>query len=135
MPIDIDRTLRQALGELEAERQRLDQRIAAIRSALDGAVPATAPTARSPRRRRMNSAARQEVSRRMKAYWAKRRAEKARAASSPASRGAQQPARKRAARRARRKPAAKKAASQTQAKRAMPAKAKAAKAPTAEGTA
>jgi hypothetical protein len=134
MPTDIDRTLRQALGGLEAERQRLDQRIAAIRSVLDGPVPTTAPTGRPPRRRRMNTAARQEVSRRMKAYWAKRRAEKARAASSRASRSTAQPAGKRAARKARRKPAAKKSGSAARAKRATPAKAKSAKAPAAEAT-
>jgi hypothetical protein len=76
---DIDRMLQQAVRQLEAEGRQLDQRIAAIRAVVgDGAAT---PARARPTRRGMSPAARREVSRRMKAYWAKRRAGKAAAAS------------------------------------------------------
>jgi hypothetical protein len=99
MPTDVTATLRTVLHELEAEKEHLDRQIGAVRSALDGAVPsptrnvarqggqrrsmtaaevgAGATTSRPRRRRRMSAAARAAVGRRMKAYWAKRRAAKA----------------------------------------------------------
>jgi hypothetical protein len=75
-------TLRKALGQLVADRQRVDREIAAIQSILRGAADrgagATAAAPRGPksRRGRMSAAARRAVSQRMKAYWAKRRAAK-----------------------------------------------------------
>ncbi len=75
-------TLRQALRHLETERQGIDRQIRAIRSVLGepGDARTRTPAARSsrptPKPRRMSAAARQAVSRRMKAYWAKRRAAK-----------------------------------------------------------
>ena len=71
MPVDITRTLRQALSKLEAEKHRLDRQVAAIRSIL-GSVDGRA-AGRGRRRRRMSAAARRAVSRRMKAYWAARK--------------------------------------------------------------
>ena len=75
MANDITATLRKALGRLSSQKAQLDRQIAAIETAL-GAL------GRSPQRagarrggRRMSPAAKRAVSRRMKAYWAKRRAE------------------------------------------------------------
>jgi len=74
--------LRKALGQLEAEQQRIDREMAAVRAALEALgdrgrrTPAPPTRAKVPRRRRMSAAARRAVSQRMKAYWAKRRAVK-----------------------------------------------------------
>ena len=73
--------LRKALRQLEAEKQRIDREIAAVRAALkafgDTGRGAPASSARAQaRHRRMSTAARRAVSQRMKAYWAKRRAVK-----------------------------------------------------------
>ena len=72
MPVDVARTLRQALAKLEAEKQRLDHQVAAIRSILGNVGGRT--VSRGRRRRRMSAAARRAVSQRMKAYWAARKA-------------------------------------------------------------
>ena len=79
---DVNATLRKALSELEAERSRIDRQIAALRTALGesggarrGRPPGVKRTAKR-RRRRFTAAQKKEVSRRMKAYWAKRRGEK-----------------------------------------------------------
>lgn len=64
MPVNVNAMLKPLLRRLEAERGRVDAQISAIQQALDG----------TPRRKSMNTAARRAVSRRMKAYWAKRRA-------------------------------------------------------------
>jgi hypothetical protein len=69
-------TLQDALRQLESERAQVDRQITAVRMALDG-VGAGAPTSRPRRRRGMGAAARAAIGRRMKAYWAKRRAAKA----------------------------------------------------------
>src|ERR671924_458869 len=78
MAVDLDRILQQVLRQLETERRLLDQRIEAVSAVTDG-VPRSASPGQRPRRRRMSAAARREVGRRMKAYWAKRRAGKTRA--------------------------------------------------------
>lgn len=76
--------LRKALRQLEAEKQRIDREIMAVRAALEAlggksrGTPASSTRAKA-RRRRMSTAARRAVSRRMKAYWAKRRAAAAKA--------------------------------------------------------
>jgi tagatose-1,6-bisphosphate aldolase non-catalytic subunit AgaZ/GatZ len=82
-------TLRQALRQLEAERQRIDRQISAIRSVLGETGqqrkptrPAAHPGAKTSRPR-MSAAARRAVSQRMKAYWVKRRAAKANATGKP----------------------------------------------------
>jgi len=75
MANDITATLRKALGQLSSQKEKLDRQIAAIEAAL-GAL-GRSPQGAAPRRggRRMSAAARRAVGRRMKAYWAKRRAD------------------------------------------------------------
>jgi hypothetical protein len=78
MPTNLTTTLRKALAELEAKRARLDRQITGIRQIL--AEGGRGQGRRVPTRRRaktrkpMSAAARKALSRRMKAYWAKRRA-------------------------------------------------------------
>ena len=76
MPMDVQRTLRQALQTLKVERDRIDRQIVALEAILspDGARPGSA----APRRRGMTPEARNALSRRMKVYWRKRRAGAAR---------------------------------------------------------
>ena len=77
MANDITVTLRRALTNLSSQKQRLDRQISAIETAL-GAL-GRAPQAGAPRgRRRMSPAARRAIGKRMKAYWAKRKADAAR---------------------------------------------------------
>jgi hypothetical protein len=87
MLTDVTSTLRQALSRLAAERQRIDRQTAAIQEAMRalngggdgrGASSVKATTGKSKRgRRQMSPAERKAVGRRMKAYWAKRRAGRA----------------------------------------------------------
>jgi hypothetical protein len=92
MPTNLDRTLRSALHALEAEKVHIDRQIAALKGALELTARGSAfrivtrhrVTTRSARitrrrRRRMSRAERQAVSQRMKAYWAKRRGQLAKA--------------------------------------------------------
>lgn len=75
MPVDVTATLREALKELEREKTRIEQQIAAIRTVLNGGgARGRQPRAGGRRTRRMSAAARRAASQRMKAYWAKRRA-------------------------------------------------------------
>ena len=77
MANDITVTLRRALTQLSSQKQRLDRQISALETAL-GAL-GRAPQAGAPRgRRRMSPAARRAIGRRMKAYWAKRKADASR---------------------------------------------------------
>jgi hypothetical protein len=87
MLIDVQRMLRQAFQTLKAERDRIDRQIAALEAILrpDGARPGGAAL----RRKGMTPEARKALSRRMKAYWRKRRVGAARK-----SRRVQKPARK-----------------------------------------
>jgi hypothetical protein len=84
MPDAILTMLRKKVTELESERGRVDRELTAIRGALealDGAGRSRSAPSASPRNRRaMSPAARRAVGKRMKAYWAKRRAEKAKGA-------------------------------------------------------
>ena len=73
MPVNVTAILRTALRRLETERDRVDRQMGALRVALDSP---SAPPKVSRRRRPMSGAARRAVSRRMKAYWAKRKAAK-----------------------------------------------------------
>ena len=78
MPINVTPTLRRALRQLKTERSRIDRQIAALRNALDGMGSPTSrgrrshPSRSTRRSRRMTVTARRALSRRMKAYWAKR---------------------------------------------------------------
>jgi hypothetical protein len=66
--------LRKALHQLELEKQRIDHQITTLRAALR-ALGGSDTSARSQRRQpRMGAAARRAIGKRMKAYWAKRRA-------------------------------------------------------------
>jgi hypothetical protein len=81
MAIDITKTLRKALADLQAERKKIDQQIGAIEGALAGmggrprGGGRRAARPRPPARRAMSATARKALSRRMKASWARRRAE------------------------------------------------------------
>jgi hypothetical protein len=80
MAVDVTRTLQQALQSLESERARIDRQIRTIRAAMGGGGAGRGAGGGGRRRRRMTAAARKAVSQRMKAYWAARRAKKAKAA-------------------------------------------------------
>ena len=76
MAIDVTRLLRTALADLETEHERIGRQIVAIRHAMNtsaGDRRARKPTNGRRARKPMSAAARQALSRRMKASWAKRR--------------------------------------------------------------
>jgi hypothetical protein len=79
MAINLTKTLRKALVQLQSEKQKIDQQIAAIQSVLAVGGTRRPPqgsrsSARGKRpRKAMSAAARKAVSRRMKEYWAKRK--------------------------------------------------------------
>jgi hypothetical protein len=76
MADQISITLRKALGKLTAQKAHLDRQISAIEAAL-GALGGS-PRANGARSGKgMSAAARRAIGKRMKAYWAKRRAEAA----------------------------------------------------------
>ena len=62
--------LRKALQQLESEKERIDHQIIAVRSAIV-ALGGTRPKGKQPR---MSAAARRAIGKRMKAYWARRKA-------------------------------------------------------------
>jgi predicted nucleic acid-binding Zn-ribbon protein len=81
MAIHVTKTLQKALVELQAEQKQISKQIAAIEKVLGGVRSRRRSAARSQAasrgkraRKAMSAAARKAVSRRMKAYWAKRRA-------------------------------------------------------------
>lgn len=85
--MNVAQTLRKALANLRAERDRIDRQIAALQTVIGGedrgrrAQRASSGRRRRSRRKPMSAAARQAVSRRMKAYWAaKRKGQAAKAA-------------------------------------------------------
>ena len=73
MANDITATLRRALGKLTSQKERLEGQISAIETAL-GALGRSPQAAGGRRGKRMSPAARRAIGKRMKAYWAKRRA-------------------------------------------------------------
>lgn len=77
MPTTVDRILQSALSQLKAERDKLDRRIGAIESALSDSKadrPVSAQPKGSQGRRRVSEATRKVIARKVKAYWAKRKA-------------------------------------------------------------
>ena len=73
MVSDVRSTLQKVLTNLHSEKTRVDRQISAIETAL-GALDGRRPTNGSPRRRRtMSAATRKAISKRVKAYWAKRK--------------------------------------------------------------
>jgi len=87
-------TLRKALQQLNAQKQRLDGQITAIRSLLEESgdrrsrVRSTVRLRPKSKRRRMSAAARRAISQRMKASWAKRKAALAKGKEKKAQTGA-----------------------------------------------
>jgi hypothetical protein len=79
MANEIAGVLRKALVQLSAQRAELDRQISAIQAAL-GALGSPDRADGTRGRRAMSAAARRAVGKRMKAYWAKRRAAKAKPA-------------------------------------------------------
>ncbi len=81
MPLKLTAPLRKALATLEKEKRHIEQQITVVQAALEalgGKARSTAsPTAKRPKakKRRMSAAARRAVSQRMKAFWAKRKAQ------------------------------------------------------------
>lgn len=80
MDIDVKATLRKALGQLQRQRKEIDEQIAAI-DRLTGQRSragrrSSSQSVRLRKRRRMSAAARRAISKRMKAYWAKKGAAK-----------------------------------------------------------
>jgi len=81
MAIDVTKTLQKALVELQAERERIFKQSVAIQKVLAAGGSRRRPAVRGQAasrgkraRKTMSAAARKAMSRRMKAYWAKRRA-------------------------------------------------------------
>ena len=80
MPVDVRPSLKRALKQLHFERSRIDRQISALTDALGtiggsamrrarGAIKRSVKRAR----KQMTAAQRRAVSKRMKAYWAKRK--------------------------------------------------------------
>jgi hypothetical protein len=83
MPINVTPTLRRALHQLETQRAHIERQITALRGALDGLGGPKGREGRSRlsgptrQRRRMSATVKRAISQRMKAYWAKRKASRA----------------------------------------------------------
>lgn len=73
MALTVRQALQTGLQQLESERRRVDRQIALIGSILDGTRGGTVRRRARRKRRPLTAAARRAISRRMKAYWAKRR--------------------------------------------------------------
>ncbi|MGH7342141.1 MAG: hypothetical protein ACREKH_16745 [Candidatus Rokuibacteriota bacterium] len=78
MANDIAAVLRKALGDLTARKTQLDRQISAIQAAL-GVLGGRERGDGARGRRPMSPAARRAIGKRMKTYWAKRRAGSAKA--------------------------------------------------------
>jgi hypothetical protein len=69
--------LKKTLSSLEAQRARTEKEIKAVRLALSAIGTAPPKAAGRRLRKPMTAAERRSVSKRMRAYWAKKRAQKA----------------------------------------------------------
>ena len=74
MAVNIQTTLRATLTKLNADRAKVDHQISILRTALAGLNGRIQVRRLQPVRRPMSAAARKAIGKRMKAYWAKRRA-------------------------------------------------------------
>ena len=92
MPVDIDQTLQQAITRLQQEKQRIDRQITALETAMNslnaGGIRSDVrrgqpAKGRKRGRSRMSPAERKAIGRRMKAYWAKRKAAAAKQKAAP----------------------------------------------------
>jgi len=78
MANDIQRVIERALTKLRSEKSRIDRQVSALETALAAVRNTGSDNAVAPRpRRKMSAEARRALAKRMKAYWAKRRAAKA----------------------------------------------------------
>lgn len=68
--------LKKTLSQLVAQKSKTEKEIKAVRSALVAIGVSSPHLAARKRRKAMTAVERKSVSKRMKAYWAKRRAEK-----------------------------------------------------------
>jgi hypothetical protein len=81
MAIDVTKTLRQALAALEAEKARISRQIESIQQVIASGRLAPRQAKRrigtpdKKKRPPLSATARKAVSQRMKAYWAKRKAQ------------------------------------------------------------
>ena len=93
MALNVTGALRKALSYLEREKAGIDRQIRAVQSALAALAGRTSPappglrSRPTPQHRRMSAAARRKIGRRMKAYWAKRRAASAKGQAKGAQKG------------------------------------------------
>ena len=78
MSMDVTSAIRTELRKAQAESERWQQRVKALQTALATLSGTTTTGPAGRKRRRMTAAQRRDVSRRMKAYWEKRRAQKKR---------------------------------------------------------
>lgn len=69
--------LQKTLSQLVAQKARTEKEIRAVQTALASMGVASPALAARRRRKPMSAAEKKSVSKRMKAYWAKKRAEKA----------------------------------------------------------
>ena len=76
--MDVTSAIRTELRKAQTETQRWQQKAKALENALAALSGSTAKAPSGRKRRKMSAAERREVSRRMKAYWEKRRALKKR---------------------------------------------------------
>ena len=76
--MDVTSAIRTELRKAQAESQRWQQKAKALENALAALSGSTGKASSGRKRRSMTAAERREVSRRMTAYWEKRRAQKKR---------------------------------------------------------
>ena len=76
--MDVTNAVRSELRKAQAEAQRWQQKVKGLENALAALAGSTPKVSSGRKRRRMTVAERREVSRRMTAYWEKRRAQKKR---------------------------------------------------------
>ncbi len=76
MAANVSQVLRRVLGTLEAERSNIDRQVSAVRHALQISSDGHHASASVRQRKPMSAATRRALSRRMKAFWAKKRAAK-----------------------------------------------------------
>jgi len=78
MANDIQRVIEKALTKLRSEKSRIDRQISALQTALAAVRNTGSHNGAAPKsRKKMSAEARSAIAKRMKVYWAKRRAAKA----------------------------------------------------------
>jgi len=78
MANSVQAVIQNALTKLRSEKSRIDRQISALETALGAIRSRGSDNGAAPRsRQKMSAEARKAIAKRMKAYWAKRRAAKA----------------------------------------------------------